>query len=122
MYAQFFDPGLVLYIYESPAGYSLLTLRLVGWLMFVYAIFFTLKHYPEKAGFYIPFFVVYSLWFISGPVIIIISNHVIDKWVREKVSVIVEHVCMFVGHLVFLVSIVIHISQYRLSISTVASC
>ena len=44
----FFDPGKVLYLYESSFGYGLIILRLVGWLMFVYAHFFTLKHYPEK--------------------------------------------------------------------------
>ncbi|CAG7838143.1 unnamed protein product [Allacma fusca] len=102
-YQQYhFDPGWVLYIYESPAGYCLLVLRLIGWIEFFYAIFFTLKHYPEKASFYVPFFALYSLWFISGPVMIIIFNHVIDKWVREMVSVGVEHFIMFVGHVVFL--------------------
>ena len=44
----FFDPGKVLYLYESSFGYGLMVLRMVGWLMFVYAHFFTLKHYPEK--------------------------------------------------------------------------
>lgn len=31
--------------------------------MFVYGIFFTLKHYPEKSSFYFPFFGIYSLWY-----------------------------------------------------------
>ncbi|CAL8118713.1 unnamed protein product [Orchesella dallaii] len=97
-----FDPGLVLYIYESPAGYGILVLRILGWFMFVYAIFFTLKHYPEKSSFYLPFFGIYSLWFLSGPVVILISNHAIDKWVREKVAISIQHFCMFVGHLIFL--------------------
>lgn len=60
---QTFDPGLVLYVYESEAGYGILILRCVGYLMFVYGIFFTLKHYPEKSSFYIPFFGVFSLWY-----------------------------------------------------------
>ncbi|RWS10598.1 hypothetical protein B4U79_15302, partial [Dinothrombium tinctorium] len=42
--AKFFDPGEVLYIYESPAGYGLIALRIVGW-----------------------------IWFISGPIVILIS-------------------------------------------------
>lgn len=29
---QVFDPGEVLYIYESPAGYGLIILRLTGWI------------------------------------------------------------------------------------------
>lgn len=59
---QFFDPGEVLYIYESPAGYGLVAMRLLGWVWFCYAIFFTLKHYPEKSKFYYPFFIFYTLW------------------------------------------------------------
>ena len=57
-----FDPGEVLYLYESPPGYGLVGLRLLAWLMFLYACFFTVKHYPEKSGFYGPFFAFYSLW------------------------------------------------------------
>ena len=45
----------VLYLYESSFGYGLIVLRMVGWLMFVYAHFFTLKHYPEKVrGYFRP--------------------------------------------------------------------
>ena len=44
----YFDPGQVLYLYESTFGYGLVILRMIGWLIFMYAIFFTLKHYPEK--------------------------------------------------------------------------
>ncbi len=60
-------------------------LRTTGWCMFIYSTFFTLKHYPEKGGFYYPFFSFYTLWFVSGPCIIIIANHIIAQWVREKV-------------------------------------
>lgn len=45
-----FDPGEVLYLYESPAGYALIILRIVAWCMFVYSTIFTLKHYPEKVS------------------------------------------------------------------------
>jgi len=75
----------VVYHYESLAGYGLVILGPTGWLMFIYSVFFTLKHYPEKGGFYYPFFAFYTLYFISGPIIIIISNYVIADWVREKV-------------------------------------
>ena len=81
-----FDPGTVLYIYESVAGYGLIILRIIGWCMFIYSTFFTLKHYPEKGGFYYPYFSFYTLWFVSGPCIIIIANHIIAEWVREKVK------------------------------------
>jgi hypothetical protein len=61
---QFFDPGEVLYIYESPAGYGLIALRLLAWIWFLYAIFFTLKHYPEKSKFYFPFLAFYTIWYV----------------------------------------------------------
>ena len=43
-------PTQVLYIYDSVFGYGLVIMRMVGWLMFIYATFFTLKHYPEKVA------------------------------------------------------------------------
>ncbi|ROT68648.1 hypothetical protein C7M84_013196 [Penaeus vannamei] len=47
-----FDPGEVLYLYESPAGYGLIVLRLLAWFMFCYNCFFTIKHYPEKSHYH----------------------------------------------------------------------
>ena len=60
---QFFDPGLVLYIYESPPGYGILALRVIAWIYFSYACFFTVKHYPEKSKFYYPFYIFYTIWY-----------------------------------------------------------
>ena len=108
----------VLYLYDSVFGYGLVIMRMVGWLMFIYATFFTLKHYPEKGGFYYPFFCFYTLWFVASPCVIILGNNIIEKWVREKVSPCpvsshtcpflqvvsgVEHAVALVGHSVFLV-------------------
>jgi len=62
MMLKFFDPGDVLYIYESPPGYGLLVMQLVAWIYFSYACFFTVKHYPEKSKFYTPFYIFYSIW------------------------------------------------------------
>ena len=59
---QLFDPGQVLYIYQSPAGYGLIALHLCGWLWFVIAVFFTLKKFPSKRRFYIPFTAFYTVW------------------------------------------------------------
>lgn len=59
---QVFDPGEVLYLYESPAGYGLIILRIAAWCMFIYSTVFTLKHYPEKVrGIYS----VHSLFIVS---------------------------------------------------------
>lgn len=59
---QFADPGLVLYVYESPAGYGLITLRMIAWFWFTYGLICTVKHYPEKGGFYYRLFILYSVW------------------------------------------------------------
>lgn len=64
MVLQYFDPGEVLYLFESPAGYGLISLRIVAWWMFIYSTIFTLKHYPEKATFYYPFNLVGTLWLV----------------------------------------------------------
>lgn len=60
--SQFFDPGEVLYLYESPAGYGLIGLRIIAWWMFIYSTVFTLKHYPEKNSFYYPFNLIGTMW------------------------------------------------------------
>ncbi|KAK7868393.1 hypothetical protein R5R35_013680 [Gryllus longicercus] len=98
----FFDPGKVLYLYESPPGYGLIILRILAWWIFVYSIVFTLKHYPEKAVFYYPFNILGTLWFVSGPTFILITNSFIDKWVRESVVCGVLHFITLCGHLQFL--------------------
>uniref|UniRef100_A0A3Q2D2P0 Transmembrane protein 145 n=1 Tax=Cyprinodon variegatus TaxID=28743 RepID=A0A3Q2D2P0_CYPVA len=59
--AEFFDPGEVLYAYDSPAGYGLMSLQLVAYVWFCYAVLVSLKHYPEKQPFYVPFFTTYTL-------------------------------------------------------------
>lgn len=103
---KIFDPGEVLYLYESPAGYGLITLRIFAWCMFIYSTIFTLKHYPEKSNFYYPFNIFGTLWYISGPAFILSANTYIDKWVRESVVCGVLLLIAFAGHLIFLVSII----------------
>lgn len=98
-----FDPGLVLYRYESLAGYILIAMRLLGWLWFSYATFFTLKHYPEKWPFYLVFFLIYTAWFVATPIMIVVANTKIDKWVRAKVVNGIERTVALVGYAFFLV-------------------
>lgn len=99
----FFDEGHVLYFYESPPGYGLVTMRLIGWLWFLYAIFFTLKHNSDKANFFFPFFIFYTLWFWAGPVVVLVAMFSMPKWSREKTVTAVEQFVGLVGHLFFLV-------------------
>uniref|UniRef100_A0A6P7GNK5 Transmembrane protein 145-like n=1 Tax=Diabrotica virgifera virgifera TaxID=50390 RepID=A0A6P7GNK5_DIAVI len=101
--AKVFDPGEVLYLYESPAGYALISLRVIAWCMFVYFTIFTLKHYPEKGNFYYPFNIFGTMWFVAGPSFILSANTYIDKWVRESVVFAVLLFISFGGHLMFLI-------------------
>ncbi|XP_066281004.1 transmembrane protein 145-like isoform X2 [Branchiostoma lanceolatum] len=100
---EFFDAGLVLYLYESPAGYGLIALQLLSWLWFCYAIFFTLKHYPEKSLFYVPYFFFYTLWFLAGPIMVLIAAFVISKWAREKIVNGLEQSLAFCAYTFFLI-------------------
>ncbi|XP_030747654.1 transmembrane protein 145-like [Sitophilus oryzae] len=101
--AVVFDPGEVLYLYESPAGYGLIILRIIAWLMFIYSTVITLKKYPEKSNFYYPFNLFGTIWFVAGPAFIISANTYIDKWVRESVVWAVLLFIAFGGHLMFLI-------------------
>ncbi|KAL0281143.1 UNVERIFIED_CONTAM: hypothetical protein PYX00_002219 [Menopon gallinae] len=100
---SFFDPGEVLYLYDSPAGYGLIILRIVAWWMFIYSTVFTLKHYPEKATFYYPFNIIGTLWFVAGPGVVLAANNLIDKWVRESIVCAAFHIVAFGGHVLFLI-------------------
>lgn len=52
----------MLYTYESPAGYGLIALQGLAYVWFCYAVLITLKQFPEKQPFYVPFFAAYTLW------------------------------------------------------------
>ncbi|PIK53012.1 putative transmembrane protein [Apostichopus japonicus] len=90
--AVVFDPGEVLYFYESLAGFGLVLLRGLTWLWFIYAIFFTLKHYPR------------SLCFMC-----LSSSHtryatlVMPKWWREKAMNAIELSVALIAHTGFLI-------------------
>ncbi|CAG9134303.1 unnamed protein product [Plutella xylostella] len=100
--AKAFDPGEVLYLYESPPGYALIALRICAWFVFAYATFFTVKKFPQKNMFYCPFFICGTLWFYAGPLFILTANSYIDKWVRESVVTAVLLFITFCGHIMFL--------------------
>uniref|UniRef100_A0AAY4ALA5 Transmembrane protein 145 n=1 Tax=Denticeps clupeoides TaxID=299321 RepID=A0AAY4ALA5_9TELE len=102
--AEFFDPGEVLYAYDSPAGYGLMGLQLLAYVWFCYAVLVSLKHYPEKQPFYIPFFSAYTLWFFAVPVMALIANFGIPRWAREKIVNGIQLGIHLYAHFVFLVS------------------
>uniref|UniRef100_K1QLI5 Uncharacterized protein n=1 Tax=Magallana gigas TaxID=29159 RepID=K1QLI5_MAGGI len=98
-----FDPGEVLYLYESPPGYGLITMRLLGWAWFCYSVFFTLKHYKSKSMFYYPFFIFYTVWFWLGPIVSLCAAFAIDKWIRAKTVHSVELFIELLSHSFFLI-------------------
>ncbi|CAG6014887.1 unnamed protein product [Menidia menidia] len=101
--AEFFDPGEVLYAYDSPAGYGLMALQLVAYVWFCYAVLVSLKHYPEKQPFYVPFFTTYTLWFFAVPVMALIANFGIPRWAREKIVNGIQLGIHLYAHIVFLI-------------------
>ncbi|KAI2655225.1 Transmembrane protein 145 [Labeo rohita] len=102
IYMTFFDPGEVLYAYDSPAGYGLMGLQLLAYVWFCYAVLVSLKHYPEKQPFYIPFFTAYTLWFFAVPVMALIANFGISRWAREKIVNGIQLGIHLYAHVVFL--------------------
>ncbi|XP_070254469.1 transmembrane protein 145 isoform X2 [Myotis yumanensis] len=101
--AKFFDPGQVLYTYESPAGYGLIGLQVVAYVWFCYAVLVSLRHFPEKQPFYVPFFAAYTLWFFAVPVMALIANFGIPKWAREKIVNGIQLGIHLYAHGVFLI-------------------
>lgn len=101
--AKFFDPGQVLYTYESPAGYGLIGLQVAAYVWFCYAVLVSLRHFPEKQPFYVPFFAAYTLWFFAVPVMALIANFGIPKWAREKIVNGIQLGIHLYAHGVFLI-------------------
>ncbi|KAM5237444.1 transmembrane protein 145 isoform 2-T2 [Ctenodactylus gundi] len=101
--AEFFDPGQVLYTYESPAGYGLIGLQVAAYVWFCYAVLVSLRHFPEKQAFYVPFFAAYTLWFFAVPVMALIANFGIPKWAREKIVNGIQLGIHLYAHGVFLI-------------------
>ncbi|KAL5019946.1 hypothetical protein ScPMuIL_002838 [Solemya velum] len=99
----YFDPGWVLYIYESPPGYCLITLRLIGWVWFFVSVVLTVKRAPAKNTFYILYTVSFSFWFWLVPMMVLISKFAIPQYMREKIVVGIEDGVIFFGHLFFLI-------------------
>ncbi|XP_074837452.1 transmembrane protein 145 isoform X1 [Carettochelys insculpta] len=102
--AEFFDPAQVLYTYESPAGYGLIALQFLAYVWFCYAVLTSLKQFPEKQPFYVPFFAAYTLWFFAVPVTALIANFGIPRWAREKIVNGIQLGIHLYAHAVFLVS------------------
>jgi len=64
---EVFDPGLVLYLYESPPGYWLIALKLIGWFVFVARCYKTIRKMNTKLHFYASLLSMGSAWFLCNP-------------------------------------------------------
>ncbi|XP_077985071.1 transmembrane protein 145-like [Glandiceps talaboti] len=93
-----FDPRDVLYKYESPAGYGIVALNIMGFL-----IFFSVEQVTyKKVHFYVSFGVIFSIWWLATPITIFVCNYALDPWLRAKVVNGMERAVMFYGHVIFL--------------------
>lgn len=81
---QAFDPGEVLNLYESPAGFGLAGLRCIAWGAFMISVIRTVRKYPEKGSFYFPFGIFGTLWLLGGPAATFSGIALLDPWVRES--------------------------------------
>lgn len=101
--AAAFDPGEVLNLYESPAGFGLSVLRCISWGFFIVSTATTIRKYPEKSSFYYPFGVLGSVWILGGPFFTLIGIGMLDAWVRESVMYLTFALLSYSGHASFLV-------------------
>lgn len=101
--AEAFDPGEVLNLYESPAGFGLSVLRSISWAAFMTSTATTIKKNPEKGSFYYPFGLLGSCWILGGPFLTLIGVNLLDAWVRESVMFATFFLLSFCGHSMFLV-------------------
>ena len=99
---ELFDPAIVRYLYDSPAGKGMVALRLVAWLWFTGSIYFTVKHFPEKTRFYVRLLLFYNVWFFAKPIIVFLGYFVIEPWSRTKTCNAVDLAICAVGFAGFL--------------------
>uniref|UniRef100_A0AAF5DLE4 GpcrRhopsn4 domain-containing protein n=1 Tax=Strongyloides stercoralis TaxID=6248 RepID=A0AAF5DLE4_STRER len=99
---EIFDKGIVYHMLESLPGYLFMGLRILAWIWFLRCCIITIKKYPIKKNFYCSFIPLVSIWFLSGAVTLIISNFLLDNWVREEVINFVDCAMITYGHLGFL--------------------
>ena len=68
--SEVFDPGLVLYTYESPPGYGLLALKLWTWVVFLCCCYRTSSKVNSKLHFYSYLMTLGSGWFLFHPLMV----------------------------------------------------
>ncbi|XP_011150933.2 transmembrane protein 145 isoform X2 [Harpegnathos saltator] len=99
---EIFDPGLVLYIYESPPGYGLIALKLIAWFVFITRCCKTIRKLNTKLHFYASLLSLGSAWFLCHPLTVLTVTIFVDQWVRESVAKGSSLWIVFLGHVTFL--------------------
>jgi hypothetical protein len=89
-------------LYESGPGYGIAGLRCFAWGFFLIACTTTLRKFPEKRSFYLPFAVFGSLWILASPILIFLIVGNLDAWVRESVCFMAFALINFCGFCLFL--------------------
>ncbi|XP_020297772.1 transmembrane protein 145-like isoform X2 [Pseudomyrmex gracilis] len=97
-----FDPGLVLYIYESPPGYGLIALKLIAWFVFITRCCKTIRKMNMKLHFYASLLSLGSAWFLCHPLTVLTITIFVEQWVRESVAKGSSLWIVFLGHITFL--------------------
>lgn len=90
--SEVFDPGLVLYIYESPPGYGLILLKLIAWIVFTLRCLKTAKKMSAKLHFYASLISLGSAWFLCHPLTVfnyyaLHNDTLLQNSYKEKVTV-----------------------------------
>uniref|UniRef100_A0A0N5C3Q7 GpcrRhopsn4 domain-containing protein n=1 Tax=Strongyloides papillosus TaxID=174720 RepID=A0A0N5C3Q7_STREA len=99
---EVFDKGIVYHMFESTPGCMFMGLRVLAWIWFLRCSIITIQKYPIKKKFYCSFIPLASVWFLSGAITLLISNFLLDNWVREEVVNFVDCALLTYGHLGFL--------------------
>eukprot|EP00854_Cymbomonas_tetramitiformis_P000718 gene718-1182_t len=86
----------VVYIYHCVPGYLIVTLRVAGVAWLGYATFVTLNKYKMKRRFFKKFLMLFSLWLISLPIIVLIAL-AIPTWTRYRVVTCLELIFTFIA-------------------------
>lgn len=80
IWAQSANPAKVVYFWQSPPGYLVVSLRLFAFLWFVYAGWTTHRMFHAKRGFYRKFLLFGGLWILTLPVFVAISTAIADYY------------------------------------------
>jgi len=71
-----FNPATEMYFYTTTPGIVMIFLRVYATMWFWYACYTTMHNYSRKAHFYRKFLVIFTLWFVAIPVMILVTNSV----------------------------------------------